>query len=377
MPFSFLHTADWQIAKAFARLPEDASVPLRQQRIDTIKAIAQLAEQKQVNAVLVAGDVFDMSSVADKTIRAVINAMSGFKGAWLLIPGNHDPAVPEGVWTQMRRLGVPDNVHLLDQPVPFWLVEDQIVVLPAPLLRKHEANDLTKWFDTYPTAPHVVRIGLAHGSVDNRLPDRGEAPNTIADNRAEEADLDYLALGDWHGTIDIGKRIWYSGAHETDRFRDNNSGNVLHVTIDSHGANPEVTTIPVGRFRWVQLAPSLHGEDSAQDLQRELLALGEPYENLVLQVSPRGTATLSSKHKIAEVIAEWEARVHYLEYLEEGLVGEASSDELNEICGSGFIANAVQSLNAIQNDADHPDQESAQLALQLLYTEHRLLGSKK
>jgi hypothetical protein len=292
-------------------------------------------------------------------------------------PASKDTGVGDGVWSQIRRLEKPDNVHIIDEAQPFWLVENEVVVLPAPLLKKHEANDLTEWFDTFETAPHVVRIGLAHGSIDNRLPDRGDAPNTISDNRAEKADLDYLALGDWHGTLEIAKRTWYSGTHETDRFRANNSGNVLQVTISAHGEEPIVDPVATGHFRWHQLAPSLHGDSADADLDKELEALGQPYDNLVLQVTPRGTASLSSKHKIEQVIAQWDARVHHLEYLDEGLLGEASSEELGEICGSGFVMQAVENLKTIQSAVEHPDRDSAQLALQLLYSEHKALESKR
>lgn len=377
MTFSFLHTADWQIAKAFARFPEDACIPLKQQRIETIKTIAKLANEKSVDAVLVAGDVFDLPGVADKTIRHVLNAMSGFKGHWLLLPGNHDPGTPDGAWSQFRRIGVPQNVHLLDEATPFWIVPDKVVVLPAPLQRKHEANDLTEWFDTFTTPPDVVRIGLAHGSVDNRLPERGEAPNTISDKRAEKADLDYLALGDWHGTLNIGKRIWYSGTHETDRFRDNDSGNVLHVAIGQHGSEPQVQPIRVGHFRWRQLSPNLHGEDAADDLQKHLEELEEPHEHWVLQIAPKGTASLSSKHQIGQVIADWEARTHYIDYVDDGLVAEASQEELSEVGGTGFIARAVTKLKSLQSDKDAPEHDIAELALQILYSEHKLLGSNK
>jgi DNA repair exonuclease SbcCD nuclease subunit len=110
MSFRFIHTADWQIGKPFGNIPEEAAVPLRQQRIDTVKKIAAHARTEKVDAVLVAGDVFDSFAIAEKTLLQTINAMAGFTGLWLLLPGNHDPALVEGVWREMHRMELPDNM---------------------------------------------------------------------------------------------------------------------------------------------------------------------------------------------------------------------------------------------------------------------------
>ncbi|MGI8569444.1 MAG: hypothetical protein ACR2KT_10420 [Methylocella sp.] len=58
------------------------------------------------------------------------------------------------------------------------------VVLPAPLQRRREVADLTDWFDTAITGDHDIRIGLAHGSVRERLPETSEATNPVALDRA-------------------------------------------------------------------------------------------------------------------------------------------------------------------------------------------------
>src|SRR5262249_44947032 len=114
----FIHTADWQIGKPFGNIPDEAAVPLRQQRIDTVKRIAALAVSDKCDAVVVAGDVSDSFAIAEKTIFQTIHAMSGFTGPWLLMPGNHDPALAEGVWRELHRMDLPSNIKLLDSAEP-------------------------------------------------------------------------------------------------------------------------------------------------------------------------------------------------------------------------------------------------------------------
>ena len=198
---SFIHTADWQIGKLFGTIPDEARALLARQRIETIKRIADLANDNDADAVLVAGDVFETIAVADETIRRTVNALEAFRGPWVLLPGNHDAALAESPWTRMRRFGLPENVILATVPEPIGLANGRLTILPAPLQRRHEAVDLTAWFDAGPSGDGAVRVGLAHGSIAGFLPAEAEAQNPIAHDRAERARLDYLALGDWHGTL--------------------------------------------------------------------------------------------------------------------------------------------------------------------------------
>ena len=91
MAFRFLHTADWHIGKPFHHVPGDAGFALRKQRIDTVAAIAVLAQREGVDAVLVAGDAFDGNDVSDKTIVQTLTALQPFEGTWVFPKGHIDP----------------------------------------------------------------------------------------------------------------------------------------------------------------------------------------------------------------------------------------------------------------------------------------------
>ncbi|HDR9095202.1 TPA: metallophosphoesterase, partial [Burkholderia vietnamiensis] len=87
---SILHTADWQIGRVFAQFEPDDAAALFEARFAVVERLAGIATDRGVDAILVAGDVFDAQTVADKTIRRLFNAMQGFTGTWVLMPGNHD-----------------------------------------------------------------------------------------------------------------------------------------------------------------------------------------------------------------------------------------------------------------------------------------------
>ena len=72
-----LHTADWQLGKQFENLeaPSDKLAFLRQGRIDVVRRIGQLAIDRSVDAILVAGDVFERNEVGDLLLREALAAM--------------------------------------------------------------------------------------------------------------------------------------------------------------------------------------------------------------------------------------------------------------------------------------------------------------
>ena len=373
MTLTLLHTADWQIGKQFANVTGDAAAALRTQRLDTIKALAELARERRVDAVLVAGDVFEDNAVSDETLRRTMNALAGFQGPWVLLPGNHDAALAQSAWSRLRRLAiVPHSVILATEAEPVVLCGGRLCVLPAPLKRRHEVRDLSDYFDGVESAPAALRVGLAHGAVRNRLPEESEAMNPISDTRADSARLDYLALGDWHGTLEIAPRTWYAGTPEPDRFRANDPGNALLVKLDRPGAAPRVDKIRVGRFRWEQLEFAIADAASVAVLADRLAALGDA-PNTLLRLRLGGALDLATRAQLDALLEAWRARLHHLAVDDSALVARPSAEDIAAIGAAGFVRDAIEELTRIQDDAGHPEHAHAAYALQLLYLEQLAL----
>jgi len=362
----FLHTADWQIGRSYPRFPPDDAALLAEARIAAVERIAGLACERRVDAVLVAGDVFDAQTVPDRTLRRLFNALAGFPGPWLMIPGNHDAALAASVWTRARRLDcIPRNVHSLEQPglVPF---EDLgCVVLAAPLTQRQTHSDLTTWFDDEPSPAGLVRIGLAHGCVAGILPDTVDSANPIAADRATTARLDYLALGDWHGTRRIDARTWYSGTPEQDRFKGNDPGNVLLVDIAGDGAEPVVEVLPVGRYRWCDWAHQIEVPTDVDELERRLapLAAGD-----VVALRLSGQASLEDQARIRRILEVARGRVRLLEADQGELRLQPTDADLAALAADGYVGEVLAALrDACQGAGDEGvDSTVAAEALSLL-----------
>ncbi len=363
----FLHTADWQIGRQFASFDPEHAPILAEARIAVVERLAALALEHRVDAVLVAGDVFDAQTVSERTLRRLFNALAAYSGPWLLIPGNHDAALAESVWTRARRLGaVPSHVHLLLAPEPRLFEAQGFAVLPAPLAQRHTYNDLTAWFDEADTPAGLLRIGLAHGSVQGLLSEDIDSANPIAPERAASARLDYLALGDWHGCKRIDARTWYAGTPEPDRFKDNGSGQALLVEIDAPGAEPRVTQLQVGRFRWQAIAGVLQVATDVDALEAQLEGL-DAHDVVDLRV--QGRIDLAGLQRLQATIGRAEARARHLQADLSALRLEPTDEDIAGLRADGYLGEVMQELREAQAGADPAQARIAQDALALLAAE--------
>lgn len=360
MTLRLLHSADWQIGRVFSQFEPDDAAALFEARFHAVERLAALAVEHAVDSVLVAGDVFDAQTVSDKTIRRLFNAMQGYAGPWVLLPGNHDAALTESVWTRAHRLGaIPPNVLPCLEPAP-RVVAGKFAVLAAPLVQRHTYGDLTEVFVTAETPADLPRIGLAHGAVQGVLADDIDSANPIAGDRAATARLDYLALGDWHGSKRIDERTWYAGTPETDRFKANDSGQALLVSIESRGATPDVQTLRTGRYRWHQTEIRLA---VPTDLDVALEALAASGGDDVLQLRVSGVSDLHGQRRLQQAVDAARARVRALMYEAQDLRLEPTGEDIAALHADGYVGEVLRQLREEQSG---PQAERARDALVIL-----------
>ncbi len=338
-----IHTADWQIGKPFRKFGEKESV-LRQARLNAIETIGRLAAAEAARHVLVAGDLYDNEAPSHKTLLEPLERMRGFPGVdWHVIPGNHDCHRGQGIWDRVQRTGLPANVHLHLEPVPFAL-GDEAVLFPAPLRRKSEVTDLTEWMDQAETAPGLIRIGLAHGSITG-FEAGSEANNPIAPDRAKRAGLDYLALGDWHRTMQVNAATWYAGTPESDRFNSQELGQVLLVELAGSGAPPIVSTRTTGAYRWITLTEEITGNADLDGLEQRLRNLPN-LSGLLARLQVKGTLDLTVRADLSQRLSLIEAAMFWLDADLSGLHVRPTLADLEQIDFGGVLREAAESLKA-------------------------------
>lgn len=398
MRFTFVHTADWQIGERFGGFDERLAGRLEEARLNAIDTLAHVAAEHGAKHVLVAGDVYDAPDLNEKAVRQPLTRMAQHRDlTWVLLPGNHDLAGVGSIWSRVRKYGVADNIILADRPEPIDIATG-VTVLPAPLTAKATSVDPTSWMNDAVSNEGGLRIGLAHGSVHG-FGSEGECQVPIDPARVSAARLDYLALGDWHGTKRITDRCWYSGTPEPDSFTNNAKGQVLVVTLERTNSFNElshvtVTPVPSGHYVWSRLARQISGVADLEALDREIAQLSEPQRRLLLTLRLSGGLPLADQAALERLRTDLDARVQYLDWRDDGVVLSGVVDEalldqlavadgelrqviahLAELARAGDEAQGGRAIEATDQGSKKPEPAVARTALLKLMAFARDAGS--
>ncbi len=409
-----LHSADWQIGKPFKAVADPQKrFRLQEERLRAIGRIDLAARRHGASLVVVAGDLFDSRTVALSTALEVLEAIGAMAVPVLVIPGNHDHGGPGGLWEnpdwQRHRQERAPNLQLLLERQPLEL--EQLLVLPCPLLRQHDASDPTGWIrglDWASLPAAKPRLVIAHGGVQGfSAKDYGAAgswrsaaaaagPGTGSDrNRAlapdgainridlaqlPQGELDYIALGDWHNLKQVSSKAWYSGTPEPDRHDQgeaNQRGQVLRVDI-GRGQPPQVQVLPTGRLGWHNLALHLAGDADLEQLEtriRERTA-GRVNQDL-LRLEITGSLSLAAHRRYTALLADLETQLLDLR-LRGGCDQAPQAGELaalTERPDDPLIARVAQELQARLAREEQSDAQAAAISRAALCELFRLASS--
>jgi DNA repair exonuclease SbcCD nuclease subunit len=385
MNLTFLHTADWQLGKPFASMSDPSKRHcVQQERLHSIRRIATEVVKSAASFIVVAGDVFDSSQATKATVSAACAAIGSLRVPVFIIPGNHDHAGEGSIWQQeffkREQEQLAPNLRVLLKPEPVIL--ENAIIFPAPLLRRHEAGDPTAWIraalEDVALPPDLPRIVLAHGTIQgfgsSQEDDEGgpTVANWIDLSRLPLDQLDYIALGDWHGTKQVGTQAWYSGTPETDRFpkgEGNDPGNLLQVTI-SRGQPPVVVKLSSSRFLWKEI--TFHfSDDASLDLLASRLdeTIGQRGDEHLLLLSLTGSLGMEASGRLEKILESWDSRLLRLKLDHRVSIAPSEGEilALTQRADDPLIATVASRLVS-QIEGDSEDAAIANLALRELHS---------
>ena len=355
-----LHTADWQLGIKLAFVAPERAAQLRAKRFETVRRIGQLAYERKVDVVIVAGDVLDDNAVGRDTLQQTVDALATFAPiATILLPCNHDPATPDSALARLQRQ---PHVTVADTRQPLSI--NGGVVYPCPLTSRHHYDDPADWLPAR-VPGEGVRVAVAHGGALDFGED-AQLPNRIDVARILGIGFDYVALGDWHGTFKVNDRAWYSGAPEPTRFKEKEPGNVLIVEIDEPGATPRVDVVPVAHTRWLKHEVAFSEERQVDELRAHLDQLPERGSTL-LDLTLSGQLPLTAKANLDTMLDEYSERLVHLRLSADGIHVQPTDQELQTFTAEGFIGEAVADLHV----TDNPGSRDALVLLHRLMQEVR------
>ncbi len=379
----FLHTADWQIGKPFAGIADAHNRALvQQERLAVIDRIGEAARGHGAEFILVAGDLFDSPTPTRAMVSATCAAIGRIGLPVIAIPGNHDHGGAGGPWEReffvQERAELAPRLSILAEPAPF--VIGGAVIFPCPLTRRAESADTTAWLrdpGVPSAAGKAVRIVLAHGSTRGFGGESDEdesvstATNRIDLGRLEAGEFDYVALGDWHGTKEVGAKAWYCGTPEPDRFpkgEANRPGHALAVTVE-RGGEPDVAAIATARFGWHRIERNLADDGAVDALRDEIdVLMGQRTQRDLLRLEVGGTLGIDATTRLEALVGTLEARLLRVKWIDQTTLAPSDAEivALTERAGDPLIARVAGELVARADGTDE-DAAVARVALRELH----------
>ncbi len=369
MPLTFIHTADWHLGHTYWRIGPRAAQSSAW-RLDAVRRIWGLAEEKKADFIVVAGDVFDSDTPSATWRRHAIELLADCPAPVYLIAGNHDPCAQGSVWFQDDFAGALsglENVHLVTEAAPIETASDALL-FPCPVTKKYCREDATAWIPDSPRGGKW-RVGLAHGGWKGYFSSGDDQTlNCISNDCADRAGLDYLALGDYHSYTPpdhaaAKSRTFYAGTPEIGAKDNIRGGHALCVSIQNPGEPPLVEPVGVGRVQLCDLGMvSLSSDEDFEAFQARAAQI-QNAEDSIMRARVAGHVA----PKIARALDDWlgnlreewlgvdvdvsklfaqptpdDFRALRLERLEESLLerlnGDFSSDYLSGVRGAEEIA---------------------------------------
>ncbi len=385
MKATFIHTADWQLGKPFAGVedPLKRSI-LQNERMEAIKRIGKIAKENNANFVLVAGDLFDSSTATKSTVSAACSAIGSIGIPVYVIPGNHDHGGAGGIWEQefylREQKELAPNLHILLKAEPLEL--ENVVLFPCPLLRRHESIDTTAWlrnFDfegkSFGDKPLIV---LAHGSIQSfgafsdDEESEGGALNQIDVEQLQMKPFDYIALGDWHGTKEVGENVWYSGTPELDRFPKGNEhkqGNTLVVSA-TKGEKPEVKVVETKNIKWHEFSINFTDDLGLNYLNDELKdRIGTNANKDLVHLHLDGSLGLEAYSNLEIILESFKSRLIRLKLDNLTTISPNSQEmeSLTQRANDPLISRVATRLIELSDSSDSDEASVARIALRELY----------
>lgn len=367
MTFRFIHSSDLHLGKRFGQFSGDLPAKLREARHAAIGRLGEHARAQGASTILLAGDTFDTETPSPDVRRQALAEMGHHAPVrWVILPGNHDSLQAAQLWATLRA-EAPGNVTLAIEAAPLDLAPG-VVLLPAPCTTRRPGRDLSEWMGDAATGEGTIRIGLAHGAVQS-FSEEGEGLDVIAPDRARRAGLSYLALGDWHGGVQIDPRTRYSGTPEPDRFKHDRPGEALLVTIEGASALPDVIPLETGSFSWRTLALDLLDGDDAVARMDALLPDARLRRRALVRLVAGGQARLETCAALGAAVGNARPDFAWFEFDDEALATDCEAEDLDAIDRAGALREAAEALLAEADDAalSAEEREIARSALGRLY----------
>lgn len=266
----FIHTADLHLdsplASLAARNPElgellqDASRKLLQRLIDT-------ALEEQVDALLIAGDLFDGDQRDVHTamvLQRELRRLEAHNIPVFIIWGNHDAEA-----RLLDVLELPGNVHAFDgRGGKRYFADEQVAVHGVSFAKRQAPESLLGKYGKPDT--HCFNVGMLHTSLTGSDGHNDYAPCTL--NELIDKGYDYWALGHIHKrTVHHEQPAIVMPGNPLGRHINESGERSISLVTLTPGEAPAIQSISLAPVRFERLEVSVSGMDIKRQAYEQIL----------------------------------------------------------------------------------------------------------
>ncbi|MBW7863771.1 MAG: DNA repair exonuclease [Candidatus Hydrogenedens sp.] len=356
-----IHTADLHLDTCFTGpgLPAEYGLKRRERQREALAAVLRHAWERQADAVLIAGDLFELDHVTGGTVAFLREQFAGIAPVPVLIaPGNKDPYLAESPYAAEEW---PENVHIFkeSQWTPWVSGESPLTVhgfgFDARTVPEGRFGGLR--------APRDGRahVALGHAGERAHLP-KGyldAAPFSLSE--MDSPGLHYLALGHVHRCLTLrespGFCACYAGPPEPLSFGEPGPCHFLEVEItppaNGGGAAVSVTRRQSSKRVHVSLELDCSAHGSAPDIFSAVRGrVPGPETPALLRLTLTGRLEQGAARELAGLLREWRGELESLVVEDRTLPGDDSANWAEEDTALGDF---TRSITEAVGDAPTPE----------------------
>jgi DNA repair exonuclease SbcCD nuclease subunit len=379
MGIKIFYTADLHLGMRFAGYP-DVQNELINARYETLKNMVKTANRESCALFVIAGDLFDRTTLNVKDISMAARALNEFEGELVVVlPGNHDYYTHDSkLWNEFSK-HAGDRILILKNHDIYDLNKYhlKIKIYAAPCSAKHSSENMIGWINSREstmigwinskesTENNSIKIGLVHGSLEGVSPDFNKTYYPMTRKELESSCLDLWLLGHthlpWPENPDKNSRILIPGTPEPDGFDCKHEGSAFIIDLES-SSSMKVQKVSTGKYRFFIDQVVLNDDNAIASMKQKYT--GDEYTNIVLRLILKGRLRKEELDRVEEAIDLINDNVLLLQTVKDELHESITSDLIN----SKFTENSFphQLLSSLLEEKEEISFKSLQKAYDII-----------
>ncbi len=352
-----IHCADLHLdSKMTSNLDRAKAKERRSELLNTFVRMVDYAVEHGIEAILIAGDMFDTGTISALTRNMVRDKIFGNPGIdFYYLKGNHDR---DSFLSSLEEM--PDNLKLFGSEWKSYPLEDDGSVMLTGI--ELSEDNSAGCFNSLVLDPDAVNIVMLHGqetdAVAAGVKDRAEI---IPLREFKNKNIDYMALGHIHAYKEErldGRGVYcYPGCLEGRGFDETGEHGFVLLDIDKDAHKIERTFVPFASRRLYEVPVDITGLNSTGDIIDKITITlsGEDIDSgSLLKIVLTGDVDIEIEKDEEHIRKNFEDHFYYVKVSDETRYKVDYSDYALDASLKGEYVRMIQAAEDIA-EADKPE----------------------